>query len=695
MQIGTSILTSKISRRFFILFLLCALLPMGIFVWVSYQRVSDQLYEQTNRRLRNDTKIYGMALMDRLVHMNNLLQLYSIYAYSTSDPVNLPDGLQAQLIDHFDGIALYQRDMVPFTLMGSMDREYEAEYLRPILDQLDTSTIYSETSGDLNKSISIILPFTNPGIQPRLLIGQPKTDSLWGVGALSVLPPMTELAVYNEQGMAMIASSASPGSTLPPIENKSIINNYLQFEYTIDNERHLASGWSLFLQSYFNAQTWTVVLSESRANALRSMLEFKRIFPLVVALTLWIILFLSLFFIRRTLAPVTALRRGTELVAAKDFSSKVEIHSGDEFEQLAESFNKMTGQLNKQFNALEVRSEIDRSILSSLDQSIIVPRALRMMFDFFGCHTIMLAQLIQWEQGRISLTSLTGSARNNLQEEFFSLSEDERHLLFDNEKYHILERTSGVPSIIRNNSPADTFLILPMGVENRINGSLILNLQSSDDESSKEEILQARQLANQLAVALSNSRLYDDLEKLSIGTVAALARTVDAKSKWTAGHSERVADLAVRIAQVMGFKSEDQNTLHRAGLLHDIGKIGIPMKLLDKPGKLTDEEYDAIKTHPALGGKILEPIEVYKDIIPLVEQHHERYDGKGYPQGLAGKEIDLAARILCVADVYDALISQRPYRDGWVKEKVLSFMDENKGVMFDPEVADVLLALDI
>ena len=695
MQLGTSILTSKLSRRFFILFLLCALLPMGLFVWLSYQRVSDQLYEQTNRRLRNDTKIYGMALMDRLVHMNNLLRLYSTYTYSTSDPVNLPESLRTQLIDHFDGIALYQSDMVPFTLMGSMDGQYDAEHLRPLLDQQDTSTIYAQPTADLNPSIAIILPFINPGMQPGLLIGQPKTDLLWGVGAQSALPPMAELAVYNEQGTAMVASSNSSGKILPPIENKSKINNYLEFEYTIDNERYLASGWSLFLQSYFKAQTWTVVLSESKADALRSMLAFKRIFPLVVALTLWIILFLSLFFIRRTLAPVIALRRGTEQVAAKDFSSRVEIHSGDEFEQLGESFNMMTGQLNKQFNALEVRSEIDRSILSSLDQSVIVPRALRMMFEFFGCHTIMLAQLIQREQGRISLTRLTGSARNDLEEDCFSLNEDERHLLFDYEKNHIVAEASAVPSFIRNNSQADTFLILPMGVESRVDGSLILDVQSPDDENSKEEIQQARQLANQLAVALSNSRLYSDLEKLSIGTVAALARTVDAKSKWTAGHSERVADLAVRIAQVMGFTSKDQSTLHRAGLLHDIGKIGIPMKLLDKPGRLTDEEYEAIKTHPAIGGKILEPIEVYKDIIPLVEQHHERFDGKGYPRGLAGKEIDIAARILCVADVYDALISQRPYRDGWVKKKVLSFMEENKGVMFDPEVADVLLALDL
>ena len=694
MRIGTSILTSKLARRFFILFLTCALLPMGLFVVISYQRVSDQLYEQSSRRLRNDTKIYSMALMDRLVHLDNLLRLCSTNIIKTPAYQNLPESLDAQLARYFDGIALYQANHEPVVLMGNVDIQYDDKQ-ETLLDKKGKTTIYSEPSGGTNTSVFLLVPFTNGNTGPRVLIGRPKDDLLWGVGALSVLPPMTELAVYNEQGAAMISSTRSPGSALPSIKNNSNSDNDLQFEYTADDDVYLASGWPLFLQSYFNSQTWTITLSESRSNGLRAMMEFKRIFPLIVMLTLWIILFLSIFFIRKTLAPVTALRQGTEKVAVKDFSSKVEIHSGDEFEELADSFNMMTSQLNKQFKALEVRSEIDRSILSSLDQSVIVPRALRMMFDFLGCRSIMLAQMIQWEQGRISLISLTESARNDLKDGHFSVSEDERHLFFDNDEYRLLRGGTRLPAFITNSSQAESYLILPMGIENRVNGALILGLVSSDEETSQEEIQQARQLANQLAIALSNSRLFSDLEKLSIGTVEALARTVDAKSKWTAGHSERVSGLAVDIARAMGFKTEELNKLNRAGLLHDIGKIGIPMKLLDKPDKLTDEEYDTIKTHPVIGGKILEPIEVYKDIIPIVEQHHERYDGKGYPLGLAGEEIDLAARILCVADVYDALISQRPYRDGWFKENVLSFIIENKGSMFDPEVADVLLALKV
>jgi putative nucleotidyltransferase with HDIG domain len=258
-----------------------------------------------------------------------------------------------------------------------------------------------------------------------------------------------------------------------------------------------------------------------------------------------------------------------------------------------------------------------------------------------------------------------------------------------------LNRNLSLPRFLTDKGTSDAFLVLPLDRERQVVGALILEFSLEDGQDQGESIGQARQLADQLGIALANARLVSDLERLSIGTVEALARTVDAKSKWTAGHSERVAELAVKIAQAMNWSKERLEPLFRGGLLHDIGKIGIPMVILDKPGKLSDEEYGTIKTHPALGGKILEPIQVYKNILPLVVQHHERFDGKGYPDGLAGEEIDIGARILCVADVYDALISQRPYREGWVKENVLSFMRDNRGTMFDPSVVDVLLSMDI
>jgi putative two-component system response regulator len=146
--------------------------------------------------------------------------------------------------------------------------------------------------------------------------------------------------------------------------------------------------------------------------------------------------------------------------------------------------------------------------------------------------------------------------------------------------------------------------------------------------------------------------------------VFAFARAVEAKSPYTQGHADRVTRYALTLARELGLPASDLDLLQRGGVLHDIGKIGIPDAILNKPGKLTPEEYDVIKQHPAQGVKIVEPLESLRDVVPLIRWHHERLDGKGYPDGLAGDAIPQIVRVLSVADVFDAVSSDRPYRPG-------------------------------
>jgi HD-GYP domain-containing protein (c-di-GMP phosphodiesterase class II) len=178
---------------------------------------------------------------------------------------------------------------------------------------------------------------------------------------------------------------------------------------------------------------------------------------------------------------------------------------------------------------------------------------------------------------------------------------------------------------------------------------------------------------------------------LNLSIIKTLARSIDAKSAWTAGHSERVTRFAVQLGKVMGVDEQEQKRLQTGGLLHDIGKIGIPSSILDKPGKLTDEEYEKICEHPGKGGLIVEPLEQLSKVIPLIQQHHERWDGKGYPLGLAGNDIDPGARILAVADVYDAICSDRPYRPGMALKKAVAIIKDGSGTQFDPEVVAAFL----
>jgi len=692
MNLGISFLNSSLARRFFLLFLLCAFLPTILLVGFAYKQVEQQLYGQSWSRMEKECKSYAMGLMDRFTSMDNLLRLYTPLLVSGQPVAQFPNVLRTQMGTMFSGIGLYRPGSNLETLHGHLDPVLGGAF-EQILQQSKTTIICQGESEILPKPVYLLVPF-GTGKERGLLVARPEESWFWGIGVYNILPAMTEMAVYNEGGTLISATLTSPGSDLPAVAHRSRTGNYLQFEYTQDNATYLASGWSLFLPSHFNSQTWTIILSASAADVLGSMLEFKHSFPLMILLAFWIVLLLSLHFIRKTLNPLAILQEGTRRIGAKDFESRVMIDSGDEFEQLADSFNAMTGQLHKQFQTVALIDAIDRSILSSLDPSVTIPRSLRMIAELFSCKWIALAQCSAQDQNNMQLTVLEGHYRNDFIHDQVQLTDNEEALLFTRESSIILRREGFLPDFLKDKTAIDAFLFLPMAAERRVKGALIMEFRKRNEGEIQEEMTQARQIADQLAVALSNARLVSDLERLSIGALEALARTVDAKSKWTSGHSERVADLAVKIGRSMQCDDELLEQLFRGGLLHDIGKIGIPLAVLDKPSKLDDDEYEIIKTHPAIGGKILEPIDAYKDVAPLIVQHHERYDGKGYPAGLAGDEISLGARILCVADVYDALVSQRPYRQGWIKENVLDFVRENRGVMFDPRVVDAFLLMD-
>ncbi len=182
-------------------------------------------------------------------------------------------------------------------------------------------------------------------------------------------------------------------------------------------------------------------------------------------------------------------------------------------------------------------------------------------------------------------------------------------------------------------------------------------------------------------------------KKLFIETVTALSEAVDAKDRYTSGHSKRVAEYARMIAIRMGKSKEEQDEIYRAGLLHDIGKIRIPAEIINKPGKLTDEEYNIIKIHPVTGYHILRGISEDSAIAVGCKYHHERYDGKGYPNGLSGDKIPEVARILGVADAYDAMASNRSYRDALPQSVVKSEIEKGLGTQFDPAIAEIMLQM--
>ena len=191
-----------------------------------------------------------------------------------------------------------------------------------------------------------------------------------------------------------------------------------------------------------------------------------------------------------------------------------------------------------------------------------------------------------------------------------------------------------------------------------------------------------------------NSELSDTYEKLEsayLESIQTLRYTVEAKDTYTRGHSDRVSEYSVLIGKHLGLPDADIENLRLGGLFHDIGKIGVPDSILQKEAKLTDDEYSQIKQHPNIGVHILSHAKIFKDILPIVEHHHEKYDGSGYPGKLKGENIPYLARITAIADSFDAMNSKRSYRDPLPIEVIISEFERCRVIQFDPEIDDVFL----
>ncbi|HEY5527124.1 MAG TPA: HD domain-containing phosphohydrolase [Candidatus Anoxymicrobiaceae bacterium] len=234
-------------------------------------------------------------------------------------------------------------------------------------------------------------------------------------------------------------------------------------------------------------------------------------------------------------------------------------------------------------------------------------------------------------------------------------------------------------------------LVVPIYSRENIQGIMVLFYAKDRDEVDNEDLNLITGIAGQAAVALENASLYEDLEMSYFSTVKALARAIEVKDPYTYGHSERVTDYAMAIANRMSLSEWDLRNIKYDAALHDIGKIGIARKILNKPGALSEEEFVHVKTHPQLGDSIIEPVTFLQAPRQIILHHHERYDGKGYPGGLSGDDIPLGARILAVADSFEAMMSDRPDRKALPVAEAVKELQINAGTQFDPDVVKAFM----
>lgn len=342
--------------------------------------------------------------------------------------------------------------------------------------------------------------------------------------------------------------------------------------------------------------------------------------------------------------------------------------------------------------------EITRAINSTLDLENILHKVVRMSIDL--CPAVMCAIYLV-EDGRCRIGAWYGFIEESLWREerergfrLDELGEEDLASLLAGMPVNIPSQGARFllsPEVLREHG-VDVILLYPLKARERLSGMMALLLPPRESRGlEKEEMEVVAAIASQATMAIENASLYEDIERSYFSTVQALAKAIEVKDPYTHGHSERVTAYALMIAEAMRLDEREKQKLKYAATLHDIGKIGIAGRVLNKPGALTDEEYSHVKTHPALGDSIVEPVEFLQGPRPIILHHHERYDGRGYPHGLKGEDIPMCARILSVADAFEAMRSDRPYRKALPFEEARQELIRNAGTQFDPEVVEIFL----
>ena len=346
--------------------------------------------------------------------------------------------------------------------------------------------------------------------------------------------------------------------------------------------------------------------------------------------------------------------------------------------------------------------EITRAINSTLDLREILDRVVQMTVDLCGVR-LCIVYLLEEETSRFVPAAYYGFIEDGLWEDEreygFDIEElggRPRRTLIGGDPAHVSSDDAGclLPVELAYEHGVDRVFMYPLNAKESLTGVLALFYPQplgEDIEGDEEEVVKA--IAAQASMAIENAALYEDIERSYFSTVKALAKAIEVKDPYTHGHSERVTEYALLIADYMRLDERDRQKLKYAATLHDIGKIGIAGRVLNKPGALTEEEYSHVKTHPLLGDSIIEPVEFLQGPRPIILHHHERFDGGGYPQGLKGEGIPLCARILSVADAFEAMRSDRPYRKALPLPEAAQELRRNAGTQFDPEVVNAFLSI--
>lgn len=665
-------LQTRVARRLLGRFLLAALLPALVVAVLAQYYVRRQLRQDIDSRVGRGAKLVGLSALAGLEQLEVVLRTQ----------LDVPAGRLP------DGSAAFTRlsrrpaaEGLPPDETGRPGRSLTADEDQHLRSGRTLLALGAQTNH--GRAIYMAALTRAHGGAGMVLWGLVPAGALWRAGFDAVRGEATSLCIMEaRQNSPLMCDTPPPGEAQRRLGDIRGGGRVSLASWTDSGTTKYAASWNVFLRYAFGTADWRVIITEPGDAMVASLRGFTLTFAGISGCALLLVFFLSHSQIRRSTEPLEQLQAGTQRLEEGDFSTQVRLQSGDEYAGLADSFNRMARTLDRQLVTLRGLDALNEAVLGARDVQPVLEVAMARLSVVAHNADVIVAV----DQGAPGWLRGFLQRRNGLLSEVGVqvTTEDLQELL---RLRHPLALPAGER---RGFLPAAPFAedgrltwVLPLLEQHDLLGVVAVTAPATHPiEADRLDAI--RRLAERLALALADVQHVRHLAALSAGTLTAFARAIDANSPWTAGHSERVTAYALSIGERSGLTSDDLETLRCGGLLHDIGKIGIPPEILNKAAPLTMKEREVIQRHPALGAEILAPIGAFTAAIPIVRWHHERMDGKGYPDGLAGDDIPFLARVAAVADVFDALVSDRPYRAGLDVSHAVSIIQDSIETHFDP-----------
>lgn len=622
MKIDREFLHSKVSKRIFLLFIFCAMLPLSVLAYFSFSKVTDQLYNQAGKQLYQECKLTGMALIERLNFLeSDLKEIISSNLQSrniNAGAFNTLD-LQARYKDRFRGIVLMSDSGQKIASSGTVQE-------LPVLNENEQNhmnfgktLIKIHTAAGNHPRIFIARKFSFEKSVHGFLIGEISPDYIWSSD--ESLPPMTELVILDENRNVLFSSFPDH---VPLQELEDTVQEHStsrQFTWTYNKEQYLSVYWTVFMRhQYLN--NWTILYIQSAGNILTPLSSFRKIFILVALLTFLVVLYLSLSLIRKEMVPIELLQKAIKRIKAKDFGSPVQISTNDEFEELGSAFNEMADSIKNHIEIMTTINEIGVALSSERNTEQLMNVILKGAMSIVNADAGFLYTINDDQQAHTSLIyirslnkkmSTAGCNADSLLNYFCNsqFSELAANSIFN-------DGTLNVPDIYtaeglnfsvnldfdrKTDYRSRSSLSVPMkNHDNEIIGILqLINAQDKQTRNivpfSDDDQAIVENLASSAAVALTKTHLLEDFKLLFDSMVELIATAIDRKSPYAGGHSRRVPELTMMIAEAVNgandgafrdirMTNEEIYELRIAALLHDCGKLTVPSHIENKSAKL-------------------------------------------------------------------------------------------------------------